>query len=51
MISVDASSQGLGACVLQENQHIAYVARSLSSAEKNYGQIEKEVLAITYGCD
>ena len=51
VISVDASSQGLGACVLQENQPVAYASRSLSSAEKNYGQIEKEMLAITYGCD
>ena len=35
-ISEDACSVGLGACLLQENQLIAYASRSLNSAEQNY---------------
>ena len=49
-LSVDSSSFGLGACLLQEGQPVAYASRSLSSSECNYGQIEKEMLAICFGC-
>ena len=49
-VSVDASSHGLGACLLQEGRPVRYASNSLTSAEKNYPQIEKELLAIVYGC-
>ena len=49
-VSVDASSYGLGACLLQEGRPVCYASRSLNSGEKNYAQIGKELLAIVYGC-
>ena len=50
-LSVDAISKGLGALLLQKNQHIAYASRALTKAQQNYAQIEKETLAITFRCD
>ena len=54
-ISVDASKFGLGAVLLQKNGDIwapvAYASRSLSKSEQNYAQIEKEALAILFGCE
>lgn len=50
-LSVDASSFGLGACILQEGKPLAYASKSLNSCQQNYAQIEKEMLAITFGCE
>ena len=49
-VSVDASSYGLGACLMQESRPVCYASRSLNSAERNYAHIEKALLAIVYGC-
>ena len=48
-LQVDASKDGLGACIMQNEQPIAYGSRSLTKTEQNYAQIEKEMLAIVYG--
>ncbi|XP_064462310.1 uncharacterized protein K02A2.6-like [Ornithodoros turicata] len=55
-LSVDASSYGLGAVLLQEDwdghhRPVAYASRALSKTEQRYAQVEKEALAITWACD
>ena len=50
-VQVDASQHGLGAVLLQEGHPVCYASRSLTSAESNYPQIEKELLAVVYGCE
>jgi len=47
-IQCDASQAGLGACLLQQGKPIAYASRSMSKAEQNYAQIEKEMLSIVF---
>lgn len=45
-VSTDASGNAIGAILTQENHPVIYVSRSLSVAEKNYSNIEREALAI-----
>ena len=54
-ISCDASTIGLGA--VPEQQHgdqwypVAYASRSITSSEKNYSQLEREMLSIVFACN
>ena len=47
----DAGEYGMGAAIFQGGKPIAYASRSLSSAGKNYAQIEKEMLPVNFGLE
>lgn len=51
VLSVDSSKNGLGVCLLQNGLPVSYASRSLTKAEQNYAQIEKELLACVYACE
>ena len=55
ILQVDASRLGLGGCLLQEDNHgklrpVAYTSKSLTPAETRYANIEREMLAVVWGC-
>ena len=49
--SGDASSQGLGFVLTQEDHPVTYAGRALTQAEQRYSQIEKELLAKVFGLE
>ncbi len=51
VVQCDASQHRLRAVLLQEDHPIAYASRSLTQAERNYTQIEKELLSIVYAME
>ena len=50
-IQVDASQQGLGATLVQDNKPIAFASKALTETEKRYANIERELLAVVFGCE
>ena len=51
VIQVDASQKGIGAVLLQDGKPIAFASKSLSETEKRYANIERELLAVVFGCE
>jgi len=49
-LQVDASSFSLGAVLMQKGQPVEFAAKSLTDTQKRYAQIEKELLAVLFGC-
>ena len=47
----DVVQKGLGAALLQGQHPISYASRCMMSAEQNYAQIEKELLAVVFACE
>ena len=50
-VQVDASQSDLEAVVMQNGQPIAYASKSLTTSQQAYAQIEKEALALVFGCE
>ena len=50
-LQVDASSTGLGAALLQDKKAIAFASKALTDTESRYANIERELLAVVYGCE
>lgn len=54
-VSCDASQNGIGAALLQSHngawKPVAYASRVLTETQQRYSQIEKEAMAIVFGCE
>ncbi|KAK2714162.1 hypothetical protein QYM36_008659 [Artemia franciscana] len=49
-IKVDASKHGLGTVLAVDDNVVAFGSCSMSETEQQYSQIEKELLAVVFGC-
>ena len=49
-LQVDASKSGIGAVAIQDGHPIAYGSKALDDTQAQYAVIEKELLAICFGC-
>ena len=51
VLQCDGSDTGLGAVLLHEGLPVMYSSRALTATERNYAQIEKELLAIVFAAE
>ena len=51
VIQCDASSYGLGAAMIIDGQPVEYSSRSMTHTEKDWAQVEKELLSICFAMD
>ena len=50
IVQADASLRGLGTCLIQDEQPIAFASKSLTGVESRYMNIERELLTIVFAC-
>ena len=50
-LQVDASMKSLGATIIQDDRPIAFASKALTPEETRYANIERELLAMVYGCE
>ena len=50
-LQVDASTTGLGATLIQDGGRLAFASRALTETESHYANIEREMLAVIFGCE
>ena len=50
-LQVDSSKDGIGAVIMQEGRPVEYASRYLSPSERNWAQIEKELLSVVFGLE
>ena len=50
-IQVDASQVGLGAALLQNGKPVAFASKALTKTERQYANIEREMLATVFGAE
>ena len=48
-LEVDSSTKGLGAAILQDGQPVAFASKALNSAQSNYQNTDREMLAVVFG--
>lgn len=48
VVQCDASKDGIGCCLLQNNKPVCFASRSLTQSERNFSQIEKELLSVVW---
>ena len=48
-LEVDSSTKGLGAAILQDGLPVAFASKALNSAQSNYPNTDREMLAVVFG--
>ena len=46
---VDASTKGLGACLMQRGRPVSFASKSLAKTESNYSNTEREYITVVFG--